>query len=312
MSLKLILKNFLRLPVYLINRLGLIPRRLIVRMDGGICSQIHFYLVGCYLKDIYQCDLRYDTTWFVTQGTDIDGKHKRNFELLKLFPSLRINTENQGLFRQIAISFFFKRGIYNIHDLATAEGRKPFAPPRFLGCYFVNTCELVAENFRTIFKIDINQLPDDNIAIRDKIVNSRIEGDNCAVHVRRGDLSRPHIIYGNPADSDYFVQAMSLMSEKNKKTRFFVFSDESEWFEKEVLPTISNLEVTMVKVNDSSRAYCDLILMSLCKNQITSHGSMGKYAAMLRSDEDLDGLVMLPENESSYEWQICFKNSKIL
>lgn len=40
---------------YLLNR-GLLRTKIVVLMDGGICSQMHQYLLGIYIvKEVFQC-----------------------------------------------------------------------------------------------------------------------------------------------------------------------------------------------------------------------------------------------------------------
>lgn len=309
MAFKIFCKSILRKFLKAASALRLIPRRLIISMDGGICSQMHFYLVGRYLEKKYNCTVNFDTTWFDKCGVDLEGKHKRNFELLKIFPDLNFKEENRGLFRKTAISFFYKTGTLDLSRINNQD-ENTLRPPAFLSCYFSDTYFLIKEKFSKTFKVNIDLLPQDNSEIKKKISDKK--RDACAIHVRRGDLSKSHKVYGDPCEATYFINSIRYLKKLNNDIGFFIFSDDSDWFKTQVMPKVSDEEIIIVEVNDSSRAWCDLILMSLCRYQITSQGSMGKYASLLRNDKDKDGIVVLPQNESSSEWKKCFEKSIII
>ena len=61
--------------------------------------------------------------------------------------------------------------------------------------------------------------------------------ESCAVHVRRGDLSRYNPFYGNPPTADSFIKAMKYITSKKPNTVFYFFSDEMfrTCFEEEIL-----------------------------------------------------------------------------
>jgi hypothetical protein len=50
--------------------------------------------------------------------------------------------------------------------------------------------------------------------------------------------------------------------------------------------------------NGSDKGYIDLYLMSKCDSFITSQGSLGKYARLLRSD---DALIIEPSSKVMFE-----------
>ena len=68
-------------------RLHLKRPKVIVYVDGGICSQMLMYLQGLYYEE-YDLDVRYDLLWFKKFGTDMDGILPRIFELTEMWPNL--------------------------------------------------------------------------------------------------------------------------------------------------------------------------------------------------------------------------------
>ncbi len=69
---------------------------IILRMDGGICSQISFWALGnFYAESGFQ--VKFDMSWFIKNGLDMDGKFARNFDFCKLFPELKIRKEQAAV-----------------------------------------------------------------------------------------------------------------------------------------------------------------------------------------------------------------------
>ena len=60
----------------------------IVMVDGGFCSQMNKYVLGKWLELKLNIKVKYDLTWFETDGLDCDNKHNREFKLLDIFPKL--------------------------------------------------------------------------------------------------------------------------------------------------------------------------------------------------------------------------------
>lgn len=66
----------------------LIAPQVIVLMDGGVCSQMHQYLLGRIFENGGHKVL-YDLSFYEEWGTDMDYQFVRNFDLLKAFPYLK-------------------------------------------------------------------------------------------------------------------------------------------------------------------------------------------------------------------------------
>lgn len=294
--------------------LRIIPRIIIVKPDGGICSQIHFYLISTLLGRTNKCSVTYDMSWFETVAKDTNGEFCRNFDLLKIFPSLPYKYCGDNWLKKFYHKFFYYR-----HELIE-EGHvkllrfEDVKAPAYVYGYFEDVYSLYKDDlFDEIFKIDTSVLPSDNNAIHAQIEEDNRTGETCAVHFRRGDLAQDHLIYGKPMDSEYYIRSFDLISGKSgKDVSFFIFSDEPDYFRKEILLSLGNYKTTLVDINGSERGWCDLILMSRCRHQIASQGSMGKYAAMLRRSEHRTGTVILPDNKMTEEWKGVIPNIKII
>ena len=81
---------------------GLIAPKIVVLIDGGVCSQMHQYLLGqLYAECGYK--VVYDLSFYDELGLDKDRKFVRNFDLLKAFPYLEFNVASPteiGVYRR--------------------------------------------------------------------------------------------------------------------------------------------------------------------------------------------------------------------
>lgn len=274
-------------------------------MDGGICSQMHFYLVGKMLEKNGN-RVVYDLDWFQKCGKDTDGRFARNFDLLKLFPDLRINSHTSPFIRRIYISLFYYWNNYFNQESDPVEWTE-FQSPLYLAGYFRDEDRMFGNFFDTCFRIDLSIMDQANRKVLEEIESSG--ASSCAIHVRRGDLSVYNEAYGEPADESFFQRAIKTVTDNNKsRFKFFIFSDEPEWCERHIVPLFEGQEYKLVDLNGSDNGYMDLLLMSRCHHIITSQGSMGKYAALLREPANRDGKVVLLKGHSR-EWRNRFKNA---
>ena len=64
----------------------------IVRIDGGICSQINFFAYGHAVQNMLgeRAKVKYDLSWFKENGKDYFGKFVRNWDFPKAFPDLAV------------------------------------------------------------------------------------------------------------------------------------------------------------------------------------------------------------------------------
>lgn len=290
-------------------KLHILPEMYVIKMDGGICSQMHFYLIGTVLSHSTGVTVKYDTDWFRTDGMDCDNRFSRNFDILKMFPSLPIDIISNGLIKKIYISSFYHKNEY-FAETCNPTGWLTIKSPKYFDGYFRDFDELYTLELRKIFKVDVSVLPEDNSAIASDIEHQNISGDTCAVHIRRGDLSVYRPGYGNPTSTEYFVDNIKTISREHPSTKFYLFSDEPSWVRTELLPKLTEEEIMICDINGSDRGYSDLILMSRCHHIIASQGSMGKYAGLLREEKHLDGEVKIPEGENSEEWERRFATLK--
>ncbi len=112
--------------------------------------------------------------------------------------------------------------------------------------------------------------------IKEKYKNE-LEKNTCSVHIRRGD----YLKYPNhhPVQSvNYFMKAIRQMPDDSL---FIVFSDDIQWC-KDNLPNIEDKFIFI----EENKDYEDLLLMSLCKNNIISNSSFSWWGAWLNENKE--------------------------
>jgi hypothetical protein len=104
------------------------------------------------------------------------------------------------------------------------------------------------------------------------------------IHVRKKDyLSNFQTKkYYTEAGENYYKRAMDLIASKISNPRFFVFSDEPDWFRKNVH---SDFPVVYVEGNTGPASYEDMYLMSLCKANIIANSTFSWWGAWLNRNE---------------------------
>lgn len=254
-------------------RLGISRPKVIIYVDGGICSQMSMYLRGQYFKDV--AEVLYDTTWFELNGKDLDGRFDRILELKELFPALEFKTVTLKRKRFYKMFYSFPR--------TSGYLPKPGAIKRttYFGGYFDMEPKDIKELFALCYNKETMKLPDVHLPGNQ---SSGEKGTNVAVHVRRGDLANREDQWYKKVPDSYFLNAVDYVKDHFKSVRLFLFSDEPEWVEENLCPHFKTSPYHIIRGN---KAYEDLFLISLCDVVIASQGSFGVWGARLNGHSTL-------------------------
>lgn len=252
-------------------------KSIVIRVDGGICSQIATVSMGLRLEEKFagQADVKYDLSWYRDCGTDMNGRFVRNWDFPKAFPGIVCREATP--------------------EEAERESRRhpsqgldieAFRPPVYVRGYpdrYPNLCAQAARLKKAFApKTD---------AATDRWLDVIARGRTCAVHVRRGDLAAFSPAYGNPASVEYFQKAVAIVRGLDPDVRFLFFSDELDWVRDVLLPSLpSGIDATLVEGHGSENGYLDLYLISKCDYIISSAGSFGVFGAVL--SDSCKALVM--------------------
>lgn len=277
-NMKSSIKSLLHAIYQLLLKEKLVSPSIIVRMDGGICSQMHQYLLG----EIFRrkgINVEYELSFFKKDGKDVNGIHVRNFDLLKMFPYLDFKAAS---FMKVKLYSLIYNYIGNYPDDLSVSW-VDLLPPHILSGYYADPPYLYYPLYKEVFNVSqVGKMDSKNQCIYDSIESN----NSVAIHVRRGDLSDYNIAYGYPVTIHYFVKAIKIMQEKVLAPTFYFFSDDKEYVEQELLPAIPFVIKSIIIENGPDKGFIDLLLISKCAHQITSKGSLGKHGALLSMNED--------------------------
>lgn len=128
----------------------LVTPKVVVLMDGGICSQMLQYLLGEFFRK-RGCKVVYDLSFYKEWGSDMDYKFARNFDLLKVFPYLGLTIATE-----FEISYY-KRHFYYVGN-NTSEWIDDFSfleknPPIYLGGYYHLPINIWVPAFMSTYRI---------------------------------------------------------------------------------------------------------------------------------------------------------------
>lgn len=282
-------------------RMKLISPKVILNLDGGVSSQMHQYLLGqLYAEKGYQ--VRYDLTFFDEWGGDLNNQFVRNFDLLKAFPYLKFKKASYTAVQLYKRKFYVtgnNTGV-RIEDFSFLDAK----PPVYLGGYYHLPADVWLPAFQRLYRMEEGVLDNANARLCEEITSRPY---SIGIHVRRGDLKIEMFDYGKPASLAYFEKAVSFFKEKNPEAYFYFFSDEPDWVTDELIPFLHLMEnFTIVDINGSDKGYMDLFLMAHCQHQITSKGTLGKYAALLTDNAEKQ--VILCDDEIEYMWKELLHN----
>lgn len=285
----------------LLMNTGWVKPQVILLMDGGVCSQMHQYLLGAlYQEKGYE--VAYDMSFFETWGSDLQCRFVRNFDLIKAFPYLKLKESSE-----MAIEFYKRKYYYggnNSGERIDDYSFLTFTPPVYLGGYYHLPPDIWLKKFRELYRLSDDVLDKGNTEIRECIAQKPC---SIAVHVRRGDLAQEVYSYGKPATNEYFSRAIDFFRSNHESPFFYFFSDEPEWVRNELLTKLAIENCAeVIDINGSDKGYMDLYLIAECTHQITSKGTLGKYGALL--NDNVHKQVVLCDDATEYPWKNLFYN----
>ena len=269
---------------------------IMVRMDGGISSQMHQYLLGRLFAE-RQIQVSYDLKWFKKYGKDMNGIFERNFELLNAFPTLEFHRVNP---MEVFVYKKFRQTRSNYFDHENEDRfLLDLMPPKYLGDYYHSPKKVWTELFSRYFKVDPEILGEQKQLFEEMKQNLQ----SVAIHVRMGDLKDFNPAYGHPASIEYFQKAVDYFSQKLSKPIFYFFSDEPQLMRNELIEKLSirRDSYKIVSSDESQKGFTDLFLISACAHQITSKGSLGKFGALLHDSSSKT--VVLCDSPTEHVWR---------
>lgn len=227
--------------------------RISIQLQGGL---------GNYLFQIaaaYSYGLKHNKKTYFPENTVTVHKHINSYSN-NILRNIIISSEN-------VTSSYYKEPNFNFNEIPFITGNL------HLVGYFQS------EKYFNEYKEEIKQLfsyPEDYILKIQEKYSDLLKYETCSIHVRRGDyLKSPN--HHPTQDLNYYINAIKTLDKPNIK--FLVFSDDIGWCKE----NFSKLDYEFVYV-ENNPDYEDLLLMSLCDNNIICNSTFSWWGAWLNKN----------------------------
>lgn len=256
------------------------------------------YAIGQILSQRQQTELFLDIRFF-DQDASLQATTPRDFEINVFNNDYKIANKEviKGFFnpdfsakikRKLGLNY---PKIFNETKMGYNEEIFNYTSPLYLSGYFQSyKYYRDHEDFiRSLFRFPKEELKDRYRTILEATRNT----NSVSVHIRRGDYINDasiQRIHGN-CDKNYYLKAIQLICEKVENPKFYFFSDEPEWVEKEFWDLTHHSEFIDSRKEQS---WVDMFLMSECKHHIIANSSYSWWAAWLNRSRNKT--VIAPKN----------------
>ena len=257
---------------------------IIIRIIGGLGNQMFQY---AYAKALRKkgYNVKIDITAFETY------KLHGGYQLNKFDLDLKEATKEEikSFYKKDIISQILNR--LNIkHTIIKEKGlsfkRRLLKPSdnTYIQGYFQSEKYLSdITNINEIFTIN-NPISNYTNEIKKHILDSN---NSCSMHIRRGDYINDPIF--EVCEIDYYEKAMKFMEEKIGNMTYFVFSNDIKW----VKENIKAKNIIYINSDEPRIPHEDILLMSLCKNNIIANSSFCWWGAYLNQNKEK--LIVTPK-----------------
>jgi len=247
-----------------------------VKLQGGLCNYL-FQIATAYAyakKTGKECI-------FTTDDSVVVHKHLDNYKENILSNVEFLKNYNFSGFKTLSESGFNYAEIPNVNNNIYLQGYYQSEK------YFKEYLDDIKNMFKFPYYIfeDVAEIALDSYGIEMDIDNT------CSIHVRRGDF----LNYPNHHPQQGIQYYMKAAKKIGMDKTFLVFSDDIQWC-KENFPEMDNFIFI-----EGLKDYEDLLLMSLCKNNIICNSTFSWWAAWLNNNKEK--IIIAPKKwfGSAYE-----------
>lgn len=261
-----------------------------VTLSGGLGNQMFQYAFGRALSLRQNKPISYDISWFEEAKYNPEVTF-RQYEL-DVFKLQCLMARAEDL-KKLAKNKWWQKGNYkNVikekkHNLYDAKLLELNGTHLYKG-YFQS--EKYFQDIRPQIVADFSLREEMNL--RNRQMLEKIKNVNAiSLHVRRGDyLKNINLGVHGLCDLDYYAKAIAYLAAKIENPHFYLFSDDIQW-------VVENLKLdypyTVVDINGSETAYCDIELMKNCQHNIVANSSFSWWGAWL--NENPQKIVIAPQ-----------------
>jgi hypothetical protein len=267
---------------------------IIVKLLGGLGNQMFQYAAGRALAEKYGLKLYLDMSYF----REKHGMTPRPFELDKLHCDIHIANRreigrltNRGKFRRAADRVLGYQRVNLKENQANPEVPRDGKMTIYLDGYWQseNYFKSIEQKIRSeyIFRARVN-------AETERLAGEiRGNSQSVSVHIRRGDYlaSEAMANFLGVCSIEYYEKALQHISGKIGQIFCYVFSDDLDWVNENIIKGRDNMQA--VSHNRNADSWQDMYLMSLCRHHVIANSSFSWWGAWL--DPHPDKIVITPD-----------------
>jgi len=256
---------------------------IITHIKGGLGNQMFQYACGYVLAQKTNQSHVLDITQYNTDKNET----KRDFELHEFNISSRI-AEQEDLYRVRGKKDSLLNLVNTLNSFLLNRKYIDFPIQKYLGCEDIYL-DGYFQSERFFFKYRKDLLSEFSLkeelkTIEYKKIEKKIQKDknSVSIHIRRGDYitNQSANKYHGTLNLDYYKNGINKIKVENKNV--YVFSDEIDWV-KENFKFLPKSSFFISQYNLSSGQ--EIMLMSLCKNNIVANSSFSWWGAWLNKQE---------------------------
>lgn len=260
--------------------------KIIIEIAGGLGNQMFQYALYLKLKWLgFNCKFYYNEEYRRHNGpelarafglkisflsdTDLKRILLRNNDYISKFRR-RILREKYFFFWEHDKGYKFKPEIFDQKKTIYLQGNWLSEK------YFLDVSSAVRNAFK------FTQLDEENNKILELINNCK---NSVSMHIRRGDyLKSP--MHLNIDYNEYLDSAIMLISQKVGDSKYFVFSDDTNFSKSLISNLLPNGNCFFVVSNTGIKSSRDMQLMAACKHNIISNSTFSWWGAWLNNNPD--------------------------
>lgn len=271
---------------------GLRNKMIITKLKGGLGNQMFQYATGFAVALQNKVSHKIDISGYDSISIDTPRKFELGaFQItspIALSEEITIAKYPFGLFSKAFR--YFESKILKKHYLdfepklfKKIEGKVKNKKSIYLDGFFQSEKNFI--NFEKEIKTELTfkrELLDEHVKNLAEIIKSQI---SISIHVRHGDYinDKKTNKYHGVCSIDYYEKAIKLISQKIDNTTFYIFSDDSNWCEENIIKGQKNF-INISKEN--FKDYEEMYLMSLCKHNIIANSTFSWWSAWLNKNSD--------------------------
>lgn len=255
---------------------------IIVKIIGGLGNQMFQYAFGVYLKELGY-NIRYDLSnfkcynlWDYKLESLFDLKVERPPYIVEQFFS---SCQNQKIHNGIKYLTSLTGTYLQEADFSLTQLKKNRLT--YLDGYWQNA-HLINE-IKTNLCATFNLKPKLSIGAMDIIAKTRMH-NTVAIHIRRGDFvsNKKNLAKLGICDLSYYEKAIDELSTRTKPSRYFIFSDDIKWVQKEFPSHLKEHFSYIEGLED----FEDFEIMKSCNHHIIANSSFSWWAAKLNTSKN--------------------------